>query len=50
MSRIPAGFGQLKRIHEAWRYGVAVDQDDEVAILKWLDDVSSWIRDNLKEA
>jgi hypothetical protein len=40
----------IERIHEAWRYGVAVDQDDEIAILRWLDDVSNWIRDSLKEA
>jgi len=40
----------IERIHEAWRYGVAVDQDDEIAILNWLDDVSAWVRDSLKEA
>lgn len=40
----------IERIHEAWRYGVAVDPDDETAILRWLDSVSNWIRDGLKEA
>jgi hypothetical protein len=40
----------IERVHEAWRYGVAIDQDDEIAILRWLDQVSKWIRDGLKEA
>jgi hypothetical protein len=40
----------IDRVHEAWRYGVAIDQDDEIAILRWLKEVSDWIRDGLKEA
>jgi len=40
----------IERVHEAWRYGVAIDQDDEITILRWLNEVSNWIRDGLKEA
>lgn len=40
----------IERAHEAWRYGVGIDQDDETALLKWLEEVSNWIRDGLKEA
>lgn len=40
----------IEKVHEAWRYGVVVDHDDEISILRWLENVSKWIRDGLKEA
>jgi len=40
----------IEKVHEAWRYGVAIDHDDEISILMWLEDVNLWIRDSLKEA
>ncbi len=39
----------IDRIHEAWRYGVAVADEDEEAILRWLDDVREWLSTELKE-
>jgi len=40
----------IEKIHEAWRYGVVIEPNDETSILRWLEVVSNWIREGLKEA
>ena len=46
--RLRGGDGQpVSRAHEAWRYGVEIDPDDEQALAKWLDGLWHWAREEL---
>ncbi|MFN7938651.1 MAG: hypothetical protein U0R19_35305 [Bryobacteraceae bacterium] len=39
---------RLSQAHEAWRYGVAIQDDDEKSMNKWLEQVCNWIRKELQ--
>jgi hypothetical protein len=36
---------QLNEIHEAWRYGILINRDDEKAIVTYLENLESWIKE-----
>ncbi len=34
-------------VHQAWRYGVSIDEDDEKKIIEWLKDIQKKIKDEI---
>ena len=38
----------LQFAHQAWRYGVDVEPDDELALERWLEDVWHWAKGELR--
>lgn len=38
---------EIRRAHEAWRYGVVIDQNDETQLVNWLKQVAQWIEENI---
>ena len=45
--RHPRPSWQIARAHEAWRYGVVIDQNDETQLVNWLKQVAQWIEENI---
>ncbi len=41
---------EIHRSHEAWRYGVKMDQTKEKLLLEWFDKAEKYIKDYLQEA
>lgn len=41
---------EIHRSHEAWRYGVKMDQTKETLLLEWFDKAEKYIKDYLQEA
>ena len=41
---------EIHRSHEAWRYGVKMDQTKEKVLLEWFDKAEKYIKDYLQEA
>jgi hypothetical protein len=39
---------QLKFAHQAWRYGVDVEPEDEAALHQWLEQVWQWAKGDLR--
>lgn len=40
-------FWGIKDVHQAWRYGVEVEPDDEQKLIQWLSDVAYWVKENI---
>lgn len=40
------GNEHVKAVHEAWRYGILVNEDDEKMIISSLQNLESWIEEN----
>ena len=38
---------EIRRAHEAWRYGVVIDKNDETQLVNWLKQVAKWIKENI---
>lgn len=37
----------LKQVHEAWRYGVSLNEDDQIQVVEHLNKLHAWISENL---
>lgn len=35
------------KAHQAWRYGVRMNSQDEKAVVEWLENLCSWIKENI---
>ena len=38
---------EIRSAHEAWRYGVGIDKNDETRLVNWLKQVAKWIKENI---
>lgn len=38
----------ISKAHEAWRYGIPIEEDHQTKIVQWLSDVSLWIRQRME--
>lgn len=36
------------QVHQAWRYGIKIDENDQQKLFKWLDTISAWIKENIE--
>ena len=41
---------EIRSAHEAWRYGVGIDQKDEIQLINWLKQIAQWIEVNIQYA
>ena len=48
--RHPRPSWQIARAHEAWRYGVVIDKNDETRLVNWLKQIAQWIEENIRYA
>lgn len=39
---------ESKGAHEAWRYGIAIEAEDDVALEIWLKDLWKWAEENIR--
>ena len=37
----------ISKAHQAWRYGVKIKSQDEQNIVKWLENLCNWIKENI---
>lgn len=42
------GSAELRRVHEAWRYGVRIVEQDEGHIVNWLRRVCGWVHEEVQ--
>ncbi|MFM5980247.1 MAG: hypothetical protein ACKO9I_06875 [Sphaerospermopsis kisseleviana] len=42
-----ASIHDLKQSHQVWRYGIEMKPEDEIKVVKWLEDVCTWIEENM---
>jgi hypothetical protein len=38
---------EMSEAHQAWRYGIRVDSQDQEILVKWLEKVCNWIKENI---
>jgi hypothetical protein len=38
---------EVTKAHEAWRYGALINSEDEKILVNWLEDVKTWIEENI---
>lgn len=36
---------QMSEVHQAWRYGIPVDPQDQEILVEWLENVCNWIKE-----
>ncbi len=48
--RHPRSSQTIRRAHEAWRYGVGIDKNDENRLVNWLQQIAQWIEENIQYA
>ena len=48
--RQPRPSWEIRSAHEAWRYGVGIDQKDEIQLIDWLKQIAQWIEVNIQYA
>ncbi len=39
----------VKYSHEAWRYGIAVDEADQSKLIDWLKQIQKWLKGNMPQ-
>lgn len=37
----------ISKAHQAWRYGVRIKEEDEQKLVKWLENLCNWIKENI---
>lgn len=37
----------VAKAHEAWRYGVVIETRDELQLIRWLNNIQQWIKENI---
>lgn len=40
---------RIEMAHQAWRYGVAMEEDDEAMLLEYLRNIQNWIQEALQQ-
>ena len=45
--RHPRPSQTIRSAHEAWRYGVVIDENDETQLVNWFKQVAKWIKENI---
>ncbi|NER96801.1 MAG: hypothetical protein F6J86_23630 [Symploca sp. SIO1B1] len=38
----------VEKAHQAWRYGIRMNSQDEKDLVKWLENLCHWIKENIK--
>ena len=39
----------VEKAHQAWRYGVRIQQKDETALIAWLEQLCQWIKEEINQ-
>ena len=37
----------IEKAHQAWRYGIRINSQDEKELVKWLENLCDWIKENI---
>ncbi len=37
----------IDQLHQVWRYGIAVEPEDETKIVRWLNKLNGWVKENI---
>ncbi|NET56582.1 MAG: hypothetical protein F6K47_10550 [Symploca sp. SIO2E6] len=37
----------VEKAHQAWRYGIRMDSQDEKVLVEWLENLCDWIKENI---